>query len=826
MDGFFNQLFEILTTPPGNLIYHLILAFSVAFALQSVLIGRRSTDYPFIRRLITGLLLALVGQVVLFGSSGLAWQKLADAHSFLPPLDRAVTALGLLWVGWLWAVPHPNRVIDSVTIVLNLVIVVLAIYTLAVWGSAATLQPSFNLTWYDWVWELFSLIIVLAGMLILLIQRPNAWGLGFSILFINLIGLTIQLFWPSANDYSAPVRLAQLCSYPLLPLIAQRMHAYPRGESLNAPAESPLGEKRAHSADPRAINAWLMLANETSPEHTPQSLARAIAQTMLADMCLIVSKPGRRGEMNIFGGYDLVREEDLPSGGSEQNKMPGVANAIQRNRPLRIDAGVNTTQDLKHLAELIGLKDAGNLLVLPIGIEQKPWGAILLLSPYSNRVWTSEDQSILTSSTNLVLELLNRGAAQKNAQSELDRAQMDLESMRSMLDQLSLENQKLQTQLTDNQHSRAEKGSGSVISSTPAADVEGLLAVQKEMQEMLSTLQAENQRLQTAVDEERLKAALAVATPSAAAEASEQAGQEMLHMEMELRLSLQQVAQLQNLLADANMKIVELEKQAAGHVDKQTSEEREMITALVQDIRQPMSSIMGYTELILSETVGILGALQRKFVERIRFSTERMRALLDELVRLSILPGMQAEFHPSFINMNNVLDYALAETSSQMREKKITLRVNLPEELPRINADEDSIQQILVQLMQNATAATPLEGTISLNFQLESIENGQLYLLMQVTDSGGGINSDDLPRVFERRYRAEHPLIQGVGDNGIGLSIAKALVDAHDGRIWVDSIAGEASTFSVLLPIKTNAQSSLPTELDQNTPGTEVSQNK
>ncbi|HZU86883.1 MAG TPA: ATP-binding protein [Anaerolineaceae bacterium] len=799
MDGFFSQLFDILTTPPGNLIYHLILAFAVAFALQAVLIGRRNTSYPFIRRLVIGLLLALAGQIILFGSSGFAWQKLADSHSFLPPLDRAVTAFGLLWLCWLWAVPHPNRVIDSITIVLNLAIVVFAIYTLSVWVTSAIKEPSFNKTWYAWAWELFSLMIVLGGMLILLIQRPEAWGLGFSILLINLLGLTIQLFWPAASDYAGPVRLAQLCSFPLLPLIAQRMQAYPHGDtSETSYADSAPSEKRTHNADPRAVNAWLLLANENDPAHMNQAMARAISQTMLADMCLIISKPGRRGEMTIHGGYDLVREEDLPGGGTEQNKLPGVANAIQRNRPLRIEAGTNSNPDLKHLAELIGLKEAGNLLVLPVGVENKPWGAILLLSPYSNRVWTNEDQSLLTSSTSLILEVLNSGTTQDNSQAELNRVHMDLESMRSMLDQMSIENQRLQSQLTESQGRLTAKTSAETpVPATRYGEMDALVAVQKESQDMIATLQAENHRLQTAVDEERLKVALAPPNTSGIND------QEMQHMEMELRLSLQQVAQLQNMLADANMKIVELEKQAAGHVDKQTSEEREMITALVQDIRQPMSSIMGYTELILSETVGILGALQRKFVERIRFSTERMRTLLDELVRLTILPGMQAEFHPQFINMNSVLDFALAETSSMMREKKITLRVDLPEELPRISADEDSIQQILVQLMQNSTAATPVEGTISLNFRLENIETGQLYLLMQITDSGGGINAEDLPRVFERRYRAEHPLIQGIGDNGIGLSVAKALVDAHSGRIWVDSVPGLSSTFSVLLPIKT-----------------------
>jgi len=74
--------------------------------------------------------------------------------------------------------------------------------------------------------------------------------------------------------------------------------------------------------------------------------------------------------------------------------------------------------------------------------------------------------------------------------------------------------------------------------------------------------------------------------------------------------------------------------------------------------------------------------------------------------------------------------------------------------------------------------------------------------LLQVTDSGGGIPAEDLTRVFSRLYRAENALIQGVGDTGVGLSIAKTLTEAQGGRIWVDTKIGAGSTFSVLLPVR------------------------
>ncbi len=136
-----------------------------------------------------------------------------------------------------------------------------------------------------------------------------------------------------------------------------------------------------------------------------------------------------------------------------------------------------------------------------------------------------------------------------------------------------------------------------------------------------------------------------------------------------------------------------------------------------------------------------------------------------------------------------------------MREKNITLHLDLPKKVAPVNADREALQQILIHLLQNAGAATPVEGTIRLKVQTTS-EGGKDYVLIQVTDSGGGIPEADLPRVFTRLYRADNVLIQGVGDTGVGLSIAKTLTEAQHGRIWVESEPRVGATFSVLLPME------------------------
>jgi signal transduction histidine kinase len=271
-------------------------------------------------------------------------------------------------------------------------------------------------------------------------------------------------------------------------------------------------------------------------------------------------------------------------------------------------------------------------------------------------------------------------------------------------------------------------------------------------------------------------------------------------VESELQLSLMEVARLQNQVAEANIRIMEAEKgTSAAH----SNEQAEVIASISQELRQPMSSIVGYTDLLLGESVGILGALQRKFVERVKSSTERIDNLINDLIQVTTLETGLNELRPEAVDLNLIIDNAMSYTSSQVREKNISMHLDLPKNIAAIHADREALQQIMIHLLQNAGAASPHEGTIRLRVQTRA-EEGREYILLQVTDTGGGIPAEDLPRVFTRLYRAENVLIQGIGDTGVGLSIAKTLTEAQKGRIWVESEAGKGSTFSVLLPIATD----------------------
>jgi len=161
------------------------------------------------------------------------------------------------------------------------------------------------------------------------------------------------------------------------------------------------------------------------------------------------------------------------------------------------------------------------------------------------------------------------------------------------------------------------------------------------------------------------------------------------------------------------------------------------------------------------------------------------------------------EIHPEEMDVNETIDQALIAVSGQIREKNISLRLDVPKKIPHIVADHNSIKQILIRLLFNACSVTPNDQSIIFKARLEgnpASPRRSRSLRIQMTDSGGGIRPEELSNIFNRQYRAEEPLLKGIGDTGIGLTIAKYLVEAHGGNIWIESDPGKTSTFNVMLP--------------------------
>ncbi len=234
--------------------------------------------------------------------------------------------------------------------------------------------------------------------------------------------------------------------------------------------------------------------------------------------------------------------------------------------------------------------------------------------------------------------------------------------------------------------------------------------------------------------------------------------------------------------------------------EESRAEQREAIVGMANEFRTPMTSITGYTDLLLNEQPGILTEMQRQFLERVKANVEQMNQLLTDLIRLASPDARTVDLEPQPVKVAAVVEEGVLGLATRFRERSLKIELDLPPDLPPVRADRDSLYQILLRLLSNAALCSREGSQVTVAAAAEREGRNGGYVRIQVTDTGGGIATDDLPKVFRRFYRANQPLIQGMGERGVGMAVVKTLVEANGGRIWVESKMGQGSTFSLLLP--------------------------
>jgi len=724
--------------------------------------------------MVIGLSLLLVIRVAMFALAGVAWQGLINEHILLPPVDRAATLISLLVILWIWCFPEPVRLADAAVWLVGLLGLTAMVLNVVWWMEQGT-ALDYNGSWADFIGEVATIVLAVAGGLILLVRKPNSWGLGLGMVCIALIGHATYLILPTPEgDFSGIVRLAQVAYYPFLLYLPQRFPI--PSQQAPSPAASP--ERRRSAADPKLLEGILSLGGASDPGQVCQTITSTISTAMLADICLLLTPPDERGELMIQCGYDLIREESLPGTILPRKSASLIATAISRGLPLRLPAS-STSEDLRTLVNCLHLERPGHLLVSPVmSLGNTPIAGLLLLSPYTNRTWTTEDQSLLSNFARAMAHLLQRTQALASIQNELERTRQELESALAQVEELQGANESMQDQLQV-AHEQSEKNR------LQAESLAALIADQGETGKGRTVTKAD-----TMQGGRRQSILRGQATPPAEGD----------YYEGELRLALEEVARLNAALSEADQKYLSLKNEQGSQVpvDEQYLE----MANIVQELRQPMSSITGYTDFLLGESVGILGALQRKFLERIKISTERMNRLVNELVRLTVVEMDGGKpVNVEGLDLYAVVEEAISESMDGLRQKDINLRVDVPEQLPPLNADQDAIKQVLINLLENAREVTQQNGEISLRASLQGGDHQAAYVLVQISDQGGGIPPESISRVFSRFGQADGKPIPGTGGKSSHLSVVKMLVENSGGRIWVDSQAEVGSTFSILLPV-------------------------
>lgn len=219
---------------------------------------------------------------------------------------------------------------------------------------------------------------------------------------------------------------------------------------------------------------------------------------------------------------------------------------------------------------------------------------------------------------------------------------------------------------------------------------------------------------------------------------------------------------------------------------------RNLVADVAHELRTPLSNLQGYLEAIRDEVMQPDAATIRALSEEAAL----LARLVDELQELSLAEAGELKLVYQAEDVVALVKQTATPWESQAAAKEITLSLDLPDRLPPVNVDWQRISQVLHNLLENAVAHTGRGGRIT----IAAARKGD-WVEVCVEDTGEGIPAEDLPNVFERFYRVDKSRARATGGSGLGLTIAKRLVEAHGGRIDAQSILGKGSRFSFSLPI-------------------------
>lgn len=261
---------------------------------------------------------------------------------------------------------------------------------------------------------------------------------------------------------------------------------------------------------------------------------------------------------------------------------------------------------------------------------------------------------------------------------------------------------------------------------------------------------------------------------------------------------------LNNELGETNRQLKRLDRAKA-----------DFVTIASHELRTPLSQIFGYSDVLSSMKMDELGNSQmlNEFLAGISRGAKRLKRVVDAMVDVSLLETGTLRMHPVPVPLGVVVSNAVATVRSAAEQRKLALEIEDLSPLPYIEADGTRLEQVFVSLLSNAIKFSPDGKRILISGRCESASRDEGYVELSVRDEGIGIDPEQQRLIFEKFYRPENPMLHSSDDvgfkgagPGLGLAIAKGIVEAHGGRIWVESPGRDearcpGSTFRVRLPV-------------------------
>ena len=257
-------------------------------------------------------------------------------------------------------------------------------------------------------------------------------------------------------------------------------------------------------------------------------------------------------------------------------------------------------------------------------------------------------------------------------------------------------------------------------------------------------------------------------------------------------VSLLLVVASQAAISIHNARLIQALQKANIELSQADKLKRDLMSVASHELRTPLGNILGYATLLHEDAI----EENKPLAESILKASSKLRAVLDDIANMNLLYTGKADLDFTDTSLQRMINYAQEEVRMTVNKEDNTVDYQIPEEPIRLSIDLPKMSVVFVNLLLNAIQFTPTEGEILL-----TIDDRDDEVMISITDTGRGISEENLEKIFEVFYQVDDHMTRRYGGLGLGLSIAKEIVNLHGGRIWAESEGlGKGSTFRVVLP--------------------------
>jgi signal transduction histidine kinase len=797
--SFFQQLIQYLSQPPDSIVYHIV----TLLALQATLglawwQTRRSPDDAFARRLAWAagiiLLLRLLVLLALFATTGLV-----EAVTLLPPLERAVDALSVALVVWALA-PQPRNLPHLGSALLLITVVVIIFF-----------YASFALAWQDLVengvalegysgtqqaavWDILQMILLGIGAALVLVARESQWTLRLAILATLFAAHGLSLWFGGSLgapnvDISFWARLGNVIAYPMMAVLAYRHNL--RNLLPASHMGRPVFEQMVHSLNLSRVVTESLEVDQTSAD------ALAMVSSLVSARFIAIALVNEDRPQHLHLLAQMVDEENIEARSAEtrswalkRDDWPSFVLALSQHQQVELLPDGPGARQLHELGRELNLSTLGPMLVEPLVCDSVEIGLLLLSGEKHSSPWPDGMKTLCRALGPYLAQSLYNARRYQMAMAgrapefERDKALLvaELSTTSEERDQALNQVAELREQLSatrgklDADHQR-------LLETTQA------LAIAVQRQVKVQRLEAEVDALRESLSEAEL------------ALASAAAGEVGLSAEWVMRTVTRYSGELEEAQAQLNAMELQLEQQ-------DSYDSLEDIGRKIRELRTPLTSLGGYTDLLLDKNLGAVSPQQESLLNRMQVNVAKMTKTVDSITGVAIQERLGASDQLR-VDVCETIEAAINAVSPELQAKALRVDLHIEDDLPTMLEVGDSFYQLVCQALNGACLVSNDNGRLLVSAapMNDGGKSGQApherqLLRLSVGDDAGEHSHEMYARaVGESSPPQSKRSKKSVAALFTILEDTAKLSSARGGRTWLDLTSARGSTLFLVLPI-------------------------